>query len=108
MLSSVRVYNRDGTHDVSFCFYDLVIRRRSVGLLDVAVSVGSSAKHIDRSLLGAMPFAAPGALRNLGPFVFGNHALELYQQLIFGVAVEGDCKKTSSTPQRTNSSESRT
>ena len=31
-----------------------------------------------------MPFAAPGALSNLGPFVLGNHALELHQQLIFG------------------------
>jgi hypothetical protein len=34
--------------------------------------------------LGAMALAAAGPFENLRPFVFGDHALELQHQLIFG------------------------
>jgi hypothetical protein len=68
----------------SFCFHDLVIRSCRVTFLHVAVAARSSAKHIDRSLLGAVPFAATRALGNLLSFVLCNHALEVHRQLIFG------------------------
>lgn len=82
--SRARVPVEDSTHDFGFCFYDLVVCRRGVCLLDVTVAVRGSGKYIDRSLLGTMPFATPRALGNLGSFIFREHTLELHQQLIFG------------------------
>jgi hypothetical protein len=31
-----------------------------------------------------VPFPAPRALEDLGPFVLGDHALKLHEELIFG------------------------
>jgi hypothetical protein len=91
--SRARVQVEDCTHDFGFCFYHLVVCRRGVCLLDVTVAVRATGKHIDRSLLGAMPFATPGALRNLGSFIFSQHALELHQQLIFGRGCGGSLQE---------------
>src|SRR3984893_356401 len=81
--SCARVPIKDCAHDFRFCFDALVIRGCRVSFLHVAVAVRRTAKHIDRALLGTMPFAAPRALRNLRSFVLSNHAWELDQQLIF-------------------------
>ena len=39
--------------------------------------VGYTAKDIDTTDLGGMAFAPSTALQNLGPFIFGDHALDL-------------------------------
>src|SRR5579863_4258098 len=63
---------------------DHPIRGESViGLADIQVPVWRPAQHADFTGSGPMPFAAPRALQDLRSFVLGDHALELYEQLIF-------------------------
>src|SRR3984893_18953428 len=54
--SCARVPIKDCAHDFRFCFDDHVIRGCRVSFLHVAVAVRRTAKHIDRALLGTMPF----------------------------------------------------
>src|SRR5215471_13160370 len=75
--------------DSGLRFDDFVAGPRAVTLPHVAIAVRSAAEHIDRSLLGAMAFPAPRALGDLGAFIFGDHPLELYQQLVFRSARRG-------------------
>ena len=73
----------DHADDAGLIFDDLVICSRLVGFAHVTISERRTAEHVDLALLSTMPLAAAGALENLGPLVFRDHALELQQQLIF-------------------------
>jgi hypothetical protein len=48
-------------------------------LADVAIAIGRPREHIDAAAPGAVQLAPAVALHDLGPFVFGNHALHLQQ-----------------------------
>src|SRR3954470_20557004 len=67
-------------HHRRFGLENLVARRPGIALADVEVAIGRAAQHVDLPLAGAMQLAAPGPLEDLGPFVLGEHALELEQQ----------------------------
>ena len=59
---------------------DDVLGGRSVALLaDVAIAIGRPREHIDAAAPGAVQLAPAVALHDLGPFIFGNHALHLQQ-----------------------------
>src|SRR5204863_4412271 len=68
--------------DRRFELVDLVERVGVLGLLDVTVAVGGVAEHRDRTRSRAMQLPAAATLRDLRPFVLGDHPLELTQQLI--------------------------
>jgi hypothetical protein len=51
-------------------------------LSDVPVAVRRPRENVDNTLQRAMPFAAAGSFQDLRSFVFGDHTLELQQQLI--------------------------
>src|SRR6266852_2298720 len=57
--------------------------QRFVGLADIPVPVRRTAQHADFTGSSAISFAAPRAFQDLRSFVLGDHALELYEQLIF-------------------------
>jgi hypothetical protein len=50
---------------------------------DISVPVGRSAQHADFTGASAIAFAASRAFQDLRSFVLGDHALELYEQLLF-------------------------
>jgi len=79
-----RILVVDQPHDFGFSGIDLVACRCLAGLADVSVAIGCTTQHRDFPGLGAMALAAAGPFENLRPFVFGDHALELQHQLIFG------------------------
>jgi hypothetical protein len=51
---------------------------------DVAVSVGGFADRIDPALSGGMQLASTTPFHDLGPLIFGNHALHLQEQVLLG------------------------
>src|SRR6516165_2003817 len=55
--------------------------RRVFAFSDVPVAVRSPRENVDDTLQRAMPFAAAGSFQNLRSFIFGDHTLELQQQL---------------------------
>src|SRR5207302_1558039 len=61
-----------------------LLPRADLGLAEVTVAIGGGTQNRDLPGLGAMALAAAGPFENLRPFVFGDHALELQHQLIFG------------------------
>ena len=67
----------------SLSLVHLEVGRALLGLAHVAVAVRRSAQNAGLALLGTVPLAAPRALQDLGTLVFGDHALELQQQLVF-------------------------
>ena len=79
-----RILVVDQPHDFAFGGIDLVACRGLVGFADVTVAIGCGTQNRDLPGLGAMALAAAGPFENLRPFVFGDHALELQHQLIFG------------------------
>src|SRR5262249_15053464 len=50
---------------------------------DKMISERGATQHADFALASTVSFAAARALQNLCSFIFCNHALELYEQLIF-------------------------
>ncbi len=71
------------TNDLGLRVVNLVIGRALLGLAHVAITIGRTAEHADLTLLGTVAFAAARALQDLSALVFGDHALELQQQLVF-------------------------
>src|SRR4051812_49611435 len=49
---------------------------------DVAVSIGRAGEGADRTRARHMAPSAPASLEDLGALVFGNHALDLKQQVV--------------------------
>ena len=85
MLSASRgVQIEDLAHHLGLRLDDLVVGRAFLGLAHVAIAIRGAAEDTDLALLGAMAFAAARTLQDLGAFVFGDHALELQQQLVLG------------------------
>jgi hypothetical protein len=84
-IDAARLFNvglKYKAHHFCFGFHHFVVSRRRVALLHVSIAVRRSGQHTDRALLGAMPLPSPRALQYLRALVFGDHALELHQQLI--------------------------
>ena len=50
--------------------------------VDVAITIRRAAQNIDRSLARAMQFTSPTTFQDFCSFVFGNHALDLKQQIL--------------------------
>ncbi len=73
----------DLAHHGSLFFDDFVVRARLLGFSHVAISVRGATQHIHVAQTRMMAFPAPRALQDLRTLVFGDHALELHQQLIF-------------------------
>src|SRR6266700_2890520 len=63
---------------------DLVAGAAVCGLVDVAVAERGAAQDVDRPGPGPVGLAAPVALHQLRLLIFGEHALELHHQLVFG------------------------
>ena len=75
---------KDLAHHLGLRVDDLVVGRPVLGLAHVAIAIRGAAEYADLALLGAMAFAAARTLQDLGALVFGDHALELQQQLVLG------------------------
>src|SRR5215472_12792156 len=71
-------------HHLGLGLDHLVVGRRGVTLSYVSVPERRARKDIDSALLRHVLFASPAPLRDLGAFVFGDHPLKLYEQLILG------------------------
>jgi hypothetical protein len=75
---------KHGLDDPCFLWDNLEARfPRSLMLAHVAIAVRSTAQDADRSDLRAMAFAPAATLQDFGSFIFGDHALDLQEQLIF-------------------------
>src|SRR5260370_625442 len=55
---------------------------RGVTLPHISIAIGCAGEHVHPALLRHVLLASPAPLADLGALVFGNHALNLYQQLI--------------------------
>ena len=51
-----------------------------------------------------MPAAAPAPFEDLGPLVFGDHALNLEPKIVLGGATDRVVQETTTVPARRNSS----
>lgn len=56
---------------------------RALMLAYVPIAIGGTAQHADCPDLRAMPFAPAAALQDFGSFIFGDHPLDLEEQLVF-------------------------
>ncbi len=72
----------DDTDDIGLSVDNLIPGGCVITFANITIAVRGATEHIDLSLACAMPLAAAGSLEDLRPFVFRDHALELYQQLI--------------------------
>ena len=71
----------DAPNHLGLGFGHLEVRCPASGLAaDIAVAVGRPGQHADRAGLRAVALAAPAALGDARPLVFGEHALQLQQQ----------------------------
>src|SRR5947209_11945081 len=69
--------------DIGFCLNDFVIGSRIIAPADVTIAIRHPAEHVDLTLMGTMTLATARAFQDLRPFILGDHALELHQQLVF-------------------------
>ena len=77
----------DASHDGRFGFVDDHMGRAVRSTRDAAVAVGDlGGQHLARA--GPIQLASPSPLRKFGPFVLGDHPLDLDQQPSLGI-VEG-------------------
>ena len=73
----------DETNDVRLRFHHLETRHSAaLSSAHVAIPEGSSGQRTDGPGLCGMPAAAPAALQDFGPLVFGDHALNLEQEVV--------------------------
>src|SRR5262249_22218658 len=77
-----RVVLKDLPHDARLHIEDGIRRRRVIGLANVPVAVRGATQHADFARSGPMTLAASRPLEDLGPFVLGDHALELNEELV--------------------------
>jgi hypothetical protein len=54
----------------------------------IAISEWSTRHHVERPTLSGMLFSSPTPLHDLGSLIFGDDALHLEQQIIFGALAE--------------------
>src|SRR5262249_60904799 len=80
--SRQRVGLKDLPHDARLHMEDGIRRRRVIGLGNVPVAVRGATQHADFARSGPMTLAASRPLEDLGPFVLGDHALELNEELV--------------------------
>jgi len=70
-------------HYTGLGFVHAVSGGRLVGLADIAVTIRSTAHHADLARVRPVSLTTTRSLQDLRPLIFGDHALELHQQLIF-------------------------
>lgn len=80
-LTDIVVVNH--ANDISFGLDDFVIGRRIIAPANVTIAIRRPAEHADLTLMSTMALAAARAFQDLRPFILGDHALELHQQLVF-------------------------
>jgi len=51
-------------------------------LRDVLVAVGRAGENVDHAAVRAVALAAPATFQNLGALVFGDHTLDLQQEVV--------------------------
>lgn len=73
----------DVAHHDGLLFEDFVVGACLLGLAHVLITVRPTREHVRVSLAGLVTLAPARALQDLCALVFGDHALKLYQQLIF-------------------------
>jgi hypothetical protein len=78
----------DAPHDLRFGLVDHKVRRCDRAAGHASVAVGGFPGD-DFTGAGAPQLAAPVALGDLGPFVLGDHALDLGEQAGLGVVGDG-------------------
>jgi hypothetical protein len=72
----------DHSDDSGFGIDDVISGGRVLALANITIAVRCAAENVDLTLAGAMALAAAGSFKDLCPLVFGDHALELHQQLV--------------------------
>ena len=79
----------DETNDVCLRLHHLETRHSAaLSSAHVAIPEGSPRQRTDGAGMRGMPAAAPAALQDLGPLVFGDHALNLEQKIILSRAAD--------------------
>ena len=80
----------DLPHDPGL-FGDDLIPRLAVALVlaEVTVTIRRPAEHVDRAAACGVLLAPAATLDDLGPLVFGDHALDLKQQVLLRAAADG-------------------
>ena len=73
----------DALHYTSLGFIHGVSGRRLIGFADITIAIRSAAQHADLARVRPVSLTAARPLQDLCPLIFGNHPLELHQQLIF-------------------------
>jgi hypothetical protein len=74
---------KDKTNDVRLRFHHLETRHSAaLSSAHVAIPEGSPRQRTDGPGLRGMPAAAPAAFQDFGPLVFGDHALNLEQEIV--------------------------
>ncbi len=80
---------KDETNDVRLRFHHLETRHSAaLSSADIAIAEGSARQRTDGPGLCGMTAAAPAALQDFGPLVFGNHALNLEQEIVLRGAAD--------------------
>jgi hypothetical protein len=64
-------------HSGFFLYNVIVGTSSSFVFAHIPIAIRSPAKDIDTTDLRGMAFATSTALQNLGPFIFGDHSLDL-------------------------------
>ena len=80
---------KDASNDVCLRFHHLETRHSAaLSSAHVAIPEGSPRQRTDGPRLRGMPAAAPAALQDFCPLVFGDHALNLEQEIILRGAAD--------------------
>ena len=77
------------THYAGFVFHHLNPGRTASGVtVQVAIAIRHGAHGADRSRHGRVPTPTPTPLENAGTLVFGDHTLDLQEQVVLGRATD--------------------
>ena len=84
----------DLSHDLGVFEHDLVKGfAPGVPFRHIPVSIGGAAEHADESPACRVAFSATASLKDLRPFVLGDHALHLQEQVFFRTVADGPIQK---------------
>jgi hypothetical protein len=80
---------KDEANDVRFLLHHLEACHAALAPGHIAVAERSARQSADRAGARRMAATAPATLQDLGPLVFGDHALNLEKQIVLGRAADG-------------------
>ena len=95
-------------HHLGLGLNHFIERCRSITLPHVPIAERRSRQHIDSALLRHVLFSSSASLGDLGTFVFGDHVLKLYQQLVLRRSSRRRFQKDQLHSERASSSLSKT